>query len=208
MRRTALERILATQMLNTGREPPWRPVTTALRRALSPDLASWLMDTDSLTLRLRSACGRGFHVALRAQHWRRPLPSERDALALPDHARALVRQVHLLNGDRALVYARTVMPAATLQGPRRRFANLGTRSLGSVLFGTAGLVRGPLEAARLEAGHALYDAALAGADRRGASALWGRRSVFLVQGYPLMVTEVFLPAVLRLGGRGGAGKSR
>lgn len=186
-------------MLNIGREAPWRPVTAALRRALSADLASWLIDTESLTRRLQTACGRDFHVAPRAQRWERPLPSERDALALPDHARALVRQVHLLSGERALVFARTVMPVTTLQGARRRYARLRTRSLGSVLFGTPGLVRGPLEAAHLEPGHALYDTALGGAGRRGASALWGRRSVFLVQGHPLLVTEVFLPAVLRLG---------
>jgi chorismate--pyruvate lyase len=189
-------------MLKTGKEPPWRPVTAALRRKLSPGLASWLMDTESLTRRLQAVCGREFHVSLCAQHWQRPLSSERDILMLPGHVRALVRQVCLMSGERALVYARTVMPAAMLQGSRRRYARLGTRSLGSMLFTSAGVVRGPLEAACLRAGHTLYADALAHSPQHAAS-LWGRRSVFLVQGYPLLVTEVFLPTLLGSGARSG-----
>lgn len=183
-------------MLNPGREPLWRPVTAGLRRELPADLASWLIDTDSLTRRLQAQYGRDFHVAVRGQRWQRPLPSERDELALADRAYALVRQVHLLSATRALVYARTVMPAATLRGARRRYAHLGSRPLGAMLFSDPHIVRGELEVARILPGHALHAAAVAGAPRGTRNApIWGRRSVFLVGGHPLLVSEIFLPAV-------------
>lgn len=178
------------------REPAWRPVTPRVRRALPTEIASWLIETDSLTQRLRDACGRAFRVALRGQRWERPERSECALLGLHYRARALVRQVHLHCAGRPLVFARTVMPASTLQGPRRRFANLGTRPLGELLFSRRGIVRCGIEVARIESGARLHAAAFKGAadaDARGR--IWGRRSVFLIDGHPLLVSEIFLPGI-------------
>lgn len=193
-------------MLNLGREPPWGPVTAGVRRALSAELASWLINTDSLTRRLQAQCGRGFRVAVRGQRWQRPLPSERAALALPDRAYALVREVHLLCSSQPLVFARTVMPAATLRGARRRYARLGDRPLGAMLFSDPAIERGGLEVARITPGHVMHAAAMDGAAKGArAAAIWGRRSVFLVGGYPLLVSEVFLPSIMGSGGRRARG---
>lgn len=179
-------------------------MTDGLRRELPGELIPWVIDTDSLTQRLRALCGRDFRVALREQRWQRPLPAERAALGLRDRAYALVRQVHLLCGSRQLVFARTVMPSATLQGARRRFAHLGNRPLGAMLFSDRGILRGELEVAHIEPGHRLHSAATRGV--RGEAGIWGRRSVFLVEGYPLLVSEIFLPAIARAGGDARAGK--
>lgn len=162
------------------------------RADLPAELASWLIDTASLTRRLRALCGSAFRVRVIEQRRRRPLPSERAALGLPDHAWALVRQVRLLCDARPLVYARTIMPEATLKGARRRFAHLGNRPLGEMLFADRRIVRGDMEIARIEAGQELHTLAAA-----GRAPLWGRRSIFLIDGHPLLVNELFLPEILR-----------
>jgi chorismate--pyruvate lyase len=189
-------------LLNLGREPSWRVATAALRRGLPDGLADWLIGTDSLTRRLQDECGPRFGVALRGQRWQRPLPGERAVLALPDRAYALVRHVHLLCAGQALVFGRTVMPATTLRGARRRYASLGSRPLGAVLFSDASVVRGAIEVARIAPGGDLHAAAFAGLDGGPSGAgpreeIWGRRSVFFVEGYPLLVSELFLPAIAR-----------
>ena len=66
---------------------------------------------------------------------------------------------------------------------------------GERLASIPGIVRGPLEFARLGTPSALYQRAL----RRHADpppSLWARRSWFAIDGARLMVQEVFLPEVL------------
>lgn len=182
---------MANRSFRSGREPDWRPAREAPHCGLAPELSSWLIGTDSLTRRLRELCGPAFSVRVIAQRRQRPLPSERAVLGLADPAWALVRQVRLLRGAEPLVYARTIMPEDTLRGARRRFAHLGNRPLGERLFADHRITRGDMEIARLEPGHALH--ALAGAGR---APLWGRRSVFVIEGHPMLVNEIFLPAIL------------
>ena len=194
---------LATSMLNLGREPRWRSIGSA-GRGLPPDLAAWLTAGESLTRHLQGICGDEFMVELRGQRWSRPLAGERAELGMPDRAWALVRQVYLCCGPRRLVYARTVMPRSTLQGRRRRYARLGRRPLGEVLFAFPDVRRGPLEVAMLAPGDVLHDAALEGRGAGGDS-LWARRSVLTVAGHPLLISEVFMPAITRIGAGIGAG---
>ena len=176
--------------------------TAALQRELPAALGSWLIGTGSLTQRLQDECGPRFRVVLRGQCWQRPLPSERAALGLSDRAYALVRHVHLLCAQEAMVFGRTVMPAPTLRGARRRYASLGTRPLGAVLFSDPSVVRDVIEVASIPTGCGLHAAALDGAQRApsvsaAGDRMWGRRSVFFVEGYPLLVSELFLPAITR-----------
>lgn len=174
------------------RVPGWRPARHYLRTAASPPLWDWLLDSGSLTHRLRRRCG-AFRVAVRRQCWERPTPDERKVLGMRAAERALIREVHLLCGDTPWVYARTVMPVSSLRGPRRRLMHLGDKPLGAALFADPHLRRGVLEVARLRPGEALYERA----GSRDAEVIWGRRSVFRLQGRPLLVTEIFLPALLQ-----------
>lgn len=178
-----------------GREPLWRPVNRSLRSELSPELVSWLIVTASLTRRLQQRCGGSFRVKVLEQRWRRPLFSERAVLDMADRVYALVRQVLLFCDSRPVVFARTIMPAATLNGARRRFAYLGDRPLGAMLFADRRIKRCDMEVARLDPGHALHDAAVGGG-KSSAASIWGRRSVFLVEQRPLLVNEIFLPALV------------
>src|SRR3569832_919313 len=173
----------------------WRPASHYLRCAASPALGYGLRDSGPLTLRLRlrCRCGEAFRVAVRRQCWERPAADERRVLEMRPAERALIREVHLLCGDTPWVFARTVMPVSSLRGRRRRLMHLGDKPLGAALFADPHLCRGALELARLRRGEVLYEQA----GSRDAAEIWGRRSVFRLQGRPLLVTEIFLPALLQ-----------
>ncbi|MBE9568681.1 MAG: chorismate lyase, partial [Proteobacteria bacterium] len=99
-------------------------------------------------------------------------------------------QVLLCCGDQPLVYARTVIPSTTITGAQRRYANMGNRPLGAMLFSDRTMIREAVQVARLPASDVAYQ--YVGSDE----AVWGRRSVFRVSGKPLLVSEYFLPSLL------------
>lgn len=120
--------------------------------------------------------------------------SERRVLRVRRRQLALIREVRLLCDEVPWVFARTVIPRTTLTGSERRLAHLGERPLGAVLFADPRMQRGAVEVARLEPGSGLHHHALQGTDG-SVDALWGRRSVFRLGRKPLLVSEIFLPAV-------------
>ncbi|WP_328515354.1 chorismate--pyruvate lyase family protein [Marinobacterium marinum] len=141
----------------------------------------WLQDSGSLTRRLSRAAGGEFAVRVLSQCWAVPSADEALALGMPPRQRALIREVELLGRDGApWVYARSVLPAATLTGQERRLALLGNRSLGSLMFSDPSLTRSPLRVCCLHDGSRRY---------------WARRSVFRLHRKPLLVCEVFLPGM-------------
>lgn len=176
----------------------WRPPAMLGRRRLPAGLASWLLDESSLTRRLQERCRGTFQVRVLAQGWMRPLEDERRALELRRGAVAWVRQVHLLCEGRPWVYARTVIPAATLQAGQRHLVRLGERPLGAMLFADRSVRRGAMEVARIEPGRLLHRNALGVRSRQ---VIWGRRSLFFFGTRPLLVSEIFLPN-LQNAGRG------
>lgn len=118
---------------------------------------------------------------------------------------ALVREVLLCCGDTPLVYARTVIPSSTVQGALRRYANMGNRPLGAMLFSDRTMIREPVQVAMLpEDSIAQKYADKAGPDsaehdliNRDTGNVWGRRSVFRVSSKPILVSEYFLPQLLK-----------
>ena len=153
-------------------------------RAPEPAQA-WLSDNGSLTRRLQ-ALGR-FRVAPQYQAMAVPRPEEQRLLGLPPRQRALIREVLLYLDDTPVVFARSVLPVESLTGANRVLGHMARRSLGAELF------RAP-RAERRAVWYARYPGALlpAGTDADGA---WGRQSRFEKRGHPLLVSEVFLPAL-------------
>lgn len=158
---------------------------------LPAELRSWLFDSASLTARLIRHGGGDFHVEVLSQAIGRATADEATALNMPAGRYALIRQVRLFCGNRAVVYARTVIPLSTLKGAERRYASLGNRPLGVMLFADRSMRREEIMVTRLSSESALYE-------KTGAQgeALWGRRSLFRVGGKPLLVSEYYLPGLL------------
>lgn len=161
-------------------------------KAVSPSVLPWLLDAASLTQRLISHCEGQFSVQVLDESWTRPAPGEIKVLGMKPGSIARVRQVQLLCDGVPWVFARTIIPYRTLQGPVRRLKLLGNRSLGEVLFADKSMVRGELEIAAIREGDFLYQKATQGLQNHPA-VIWGRRSVFYLSGKPLLVSEIFLP---------------
>lgn len=155
----------------------------------------WLVHRGSLTQRLRAHCHR-FAVEGVRQQWARPLPDESLLLKMRSHERALLREVRLCCDGNTVVFAHSVLPRHSLRGEWRDLGRLGAKPLGAALFANPHVVRKPLQFRKLLPHHALYARAAAGLAEKPAC-LWARRSVFLLRDAPILVTEVFLPEVLR-----------
>lgn len=106
----------------------------------------------------------------------------------------LVREVELLCDEQPWVFARTLIPATSLQRSVRRLTQLGEKPLGAVLFSDPKVHRGVTQIARLQPKHPLFDAACIHIDDRP-EMLWARRTMFYLAGRPLLVNEIFLPDI-------------
>ena len=159
-------------------------------QSIQPALLPWLFDASSLTARLIALCGKDFSVQVISQQWRKLDTEEAEAMALNSVHSALIRQVLLCCGDKPLVYARTVIPATTIQGAQRRYANMGNRPLGAMLFSDRTMHREAVQVATLPAKHVAHLYV------ESDEPVWGRRSVFRVTGKPILVSEYFLPELL------------
>lgn len=160
-------------------------------QSIQASLYPWLFDASSLTARLIALHGSDFSVRVLSQQWQKLSAEESTAMALNHAHSALVRQVLLCAADKPLVYARTVIPATTIQGAQRRYASMGNRPLGAMLFADRTMRREAVQVAMLPENHAAHK--YAETDK----SVWGRRSVFRVAGKPILVSEYFLPELLK-----------
>lgn len=163
---------------------------------MPPGLRRWLQEQRSLTRRLERHCQTRFRLRLLGQSRRRPLLDEREALDMRRGRVGLIRRVQLLCGEEPMVFARSVIPLGTLTGANGRLARLGTRPLADILFAGQVMQRLDMAFALLRTGESLHQQA-ADALSSGDGDLWARRSLFLLNRRPLLVTEVFSPEIDR-----------
>lgn len=187
--------------LHTGpRHETWlaHPPRAAMPAALLP----WMRDAGSLTARIRARCSR-FAVQVVCQELARVNHDEALLLGLRAGERAWLREVLLLADGRPVVFARSLLPRRNVRGAWNLFHGIGSRPLGAALFSDPAIVRLPLACRRLDGRDARYHRAKAALSRYAPAqpmsrALWTRRSIFLLRGSALMVSEAFLPEILEL----------
>lgn len=156
----------------------------------------WLVDTGSLTARLQASC-KQFSVSRVSVSWGNLQRDETLLLRMRLYEPGLLREVTLNCDSKPVVFAHSVLPRRSLRGPWHGLRWLGNKPLGAALFANPAVVRTPLNFRKLLPRNALYQRAVAVLDCRP-PCLWARRSVFMLQGAAIMVTEVFLPGVLEL----------
>ncbi len=166
------------------------------KRVMPVQLAPWLTEQGSLTRRLRQHNRVDFSVQLLGQYWLKPLPDEWSVLGVARTQLCFQREVRLMDGDTANVYARTVVPMTTYLAMKQRFRGLGNHSLGELLFTDPAIRRGSIEIACLQPGQWLYEQALQAESSRPEQ-IWGRRSLFYLGGKVLLVNELFLPTLTK-----------
>ena len=184
-------RIIGPFVTPIPRDTYWQPFPAASGR-----YRPWLTDPGSLTARIVARCP-DFHVKVLFQGLRRPDRDERFVFAHRGRARVLVREVFLCCGDTPVVFAHTVLDPHDLCGAWRSVTRLGNRPLGAALFADPKVRRYPLRTRKVSRHHELHRR-LAGHGAHVYESLWARRSLFRLHRSPILVTEVFLPGILRL----------
>jgi chorismate lyase len=153
----------------------------------TPLTLDWLFDDGSLTRRLTRLSDSGFSVTPLVESWQPLRDDECAALDLPPASIGWVREVYLRGHGQAWVFARSVAARSALQGDGLHMDELGSRSLGELLFCDQAFTRRPIEVCRYPR-EWLPTAAQA-------DELWARRSRFDRGPLSVLVAEVFLPSL-------------
>lgn len=159
-------------------------------------LRRWLLDRGSLTRRIQLRC-ENFRLEVLSQRPAKVRRDERAIAGVRAGAHCMVREISLNCGRQPLVFAHSVVAPHALKGAWRMLSGLGARPLGAALFADPRIRRFPLRFLQLNRRHILYRRASSLLEEAPVS-LWARRSLFVLSGSPLLVTEVFLPAILAL----------
>ena len=168
---------------------PWISQTGCL--PCSEKVLSWLLDQHSLTQKLQ-ALSKKFQVKVKQQL---TLIDSKGLLSccFSKENKVFVREVFLCCDNQPVVFAQTEIPFSTLTEQQAQLVNIGTGSLGSILFQDPSLQRGRIEVAQFPVGSAVHQLCKS-LQQDTDLPLWGRRSLFYVNNKPLLVSEVFLPA--------------
>lgn len=157
---------------------------------ISPRLNDWLYDPASLTARLKSQYQR-VEVVVLGEHII-PCPADEACDEVQTNEEVLAREVVLFCDDKPEVFARSLLPLRSLTGEQQALTQLGNKPLGQVIFNNPSLQRKLIQVAEFT-----VDSGVAKlAEQIGLPLqhnLWGRRSLFFLEGKPLVVAEVFLP---------------
>ncbi len=170
----------------------WLPAERIGQMTVDAKTRPWLIGKGLLTLRLRAAYGENFSLK-EVDQWTGLLSEPHQAALECDDTAGLFREVEMRCHTQVCVFAQTVMPDSTLC-VHPWLAELGDSSLGETLSDLAGVERRPYEYAWLAEGDALAQRALKDAEVKP-SGLWARRSRIELRGAPLLVHEVFMPAM-------------
>jgi len=170
----------------------WLPAEQLGQWPVDARLRPWLIAKGLLTVRLRAACGGRFELRLCDQR-SGPLSVEHRHYLPSGDDTGLFREVQMCCGGRVWVFAQTVMPDSTLDA-HPWLAELGDAALGETLADLSDVRRSSYEYAWLPAGGPLAARALQDVAPRP-EGLWARRSRFWVRAAPLMIQELFLPAM-------------
>ncbi len=172
----------------------WLPAERLGQLTVDARVRPWLIGKGLLSARMKAVCADRFELKLVSQ-WSGLLnDSHKSALRSADTA-GLFRDVEMSDDGQVWVFARTVMPDSTLCA-HPWLAELGDASLGETLKDLSGVERSSYEYAWLPAVEAAAARALREAQVKPAG-LWARRARVSLRSAPLLMQELFLPAVGR-----------
>ncbi len=157
-------------------------------------VAPFLFNDGSLTHYIRQHCRGEFNLELISESWQPALRDELTLLSLRNEDKTLIRKVRLKCDQQTVVYARTIIPEKTLLSKNNKLSSLGTSPLADVLFTDKNTYRADMRYAIIPTDCEFHKAAINDSDI--SSVLWGRQSLFYTEKQPLLITEIFLPAIL------------
>lgn len=146
------------------------------RRWLTPTMRYWLLSKGSLTAQLQH---HFCHLALGevCEHHGQATLAQAKSLAIAPRSALIIRNISLVDSQRPLIWAHSLMPFTSLTGANRQLRLQRDKPLGKILFAHQNLQRLPLQLS-FQQGY------------------WCRRSVFLLNSRPIMVAEAFAPELM------------
>ena len=172
----------------------WLPAERLGQLTMDAQVRSWLIGKGLISVRLKAVCGERFALRLVDQWTGLLSAAHRSALRSPDNA-GLFRDVEMSRAETVWVFAQTIMPDSTLCA-HPWLAELGDSALCETLGDLSGVERSSYEYAWLPVDEAVTARALRDAELKP-TGLWARRSRVALRGAPLLIQELFLPAVGR-----------
>lgn len=154
----------------------WKPISQYFPQPV-PQQRRWLNQPGSLTEALKIKSDGDFRVQVTAEHWLTRFSPELVRLLGNRGSRQRIwsRKVVLFGRGKPWVMAHTMVPQTSLNGPLKQLRNLHSKPLGEFLFRHPGLKRSAIEVSQFRPEQ------------------WGRRSLYLAYGRPILVAEYFLP---------------
>lgn len=175
----------------------WQTAAAWSRNKIPRYLAPYLLDKSSTTQWMCAAGIKPVKVAVLSQSWQTLVPSENLLLNLKNRTKALVREVEISSNHNLLMLARAVFPASTLKGKTKFIQRrLDDSPLGELLFQEPSLQRSDFELALLNLSICEYSFAKC-YSKKIQEPIWARRSVFWFRQKPILLTEMFLPALVK-----------
>ncbi|AGF76092.1 chorismate lyase [Bartonella vinsonii] len=142
--------------------------------SIPENIRDWLMEANSMTLRLENYC-TCIHVEPQRECFITRDKLKEEAQHLPVSSRYWLREVILMGDNQPWLLGRTVIPQETLLGHNQALMHLSTIPLGHYLFNSGKLTRDYIHIGQK-------------------NALWARRSRLRLANKPLLLTELFLAA--------------
>ncbi len=137
----------------------------------------WLSNSQSLTQLIEKRTKKSVTIKV--------LADQRQSISLDEQRffqrplkRCRVREVYLCIDDTPVVLARSILPTTSCTGINRPIVNIGNTPLGEVLFKKG---KAPILARQITEIPSLG---------------FGRRSLYLLRGHPILISEIFLPELL------------
>jgi chorismate--pyruvate lyase len=188
---TGIESHSISMPFNQGLTAHWQQSNDNDIDSILTPLCDWLFDIASLTKRLSKQCNQ-FDVYVISQDQYQLSQQERDLFSTHD---ITCREVLLLCDGVPQVYARTLIPKETLEHANEQLKSLGNTSLGEILFSDHSMRRSTIEVCNINEHSALHTMSQQ-LSLPLSTQIWGRRSMFYLQDYPLSVAEFFLPGAM------------
>lgn len=152
-----------------------------------PVLADWLLQTGSLTERLKAHCREFYVSVLNESHC--DISADETVKLRLKIPKAVKREVILQGDNTPWIYARTLIAPDLYMLDSKALSALGDQPLGAVIFNDPQFIRLPFEITVIDPD----DPLLADIGVISQHPLWARRSIFHYGVDHMMVMELFLP---------------
>ena len=152
-------------------------------------MEGWLKTSASITEKARGVCHE-VRLQVLVERWE-----------TIKYNKNFVRKVLIFCYEKPAWYAQTLIPKETYQRREEQFKHLQNQAIGKILFNDPNIVRQHFVYAYLTPHNEDFHQAIQYYNMYGNSSillsgLWARKSIFLIDGQPLSIMEIFFPNAL------------